>query len=159
MKTKRAFYLLATAIIISLLIIACSKAPTSVPVTTQAQNPVSTQAQSEATPVPTKAAPTVPSDVPIMPGGYDQEVPNSLNITYKVAAPIKDVVAFYQTAFQDSGWTVSNNPDSVVGAMAQLSRSKTNGDRITFSLQFNSVGNFTIVQIFLNRVPTPAATP
>jgi hypothetical protein len=159
MKIKKAFYLFTVAIIITILLAACSQAPTTVPANTQAPNPVFTQVESGQTPVPTRAAPTVPSDVPIMSGSYDMEVPNSLNVTYKVDAPIKDVVAFYQTALQENGWTVTNNPDSVVGAMAQISRSRTNGDRITFSLQYNSVGSFTVVQIFLNREPTPIATP
>jgi hypothetical protein len=159
MKIKKAFYLFTVAIIITILLAACSQAPTPAPANTQAPNPVFTQVESGQTPVPTRSAPTVPSDVPIMAGSYDMEVPNSLNVTYKVDASIKDVVTFYQTALQENGWTVINNPDSVVGAMAQISRSKTNGDRITFSLQYNSVGNFTIVQIFLNREPTPIATP
>ncbi len=156
MKAKRTLFGIAIIIIISILLAACGKAPA----TTPAQNPVNTQPTSGGTAptqvVATKAPPSVPSDVPVMDGSYDLQVPNDLNITYKVKAQIKDVVAFYQTALPENGWDQTNNPDSVVGAMAQISRSKTNGDRITFSLQFNPVGEFTIVQIFLNRVATPA---
>ncbi len=157
MKLNKFFYVLGTVIILAILLVACGKTPT----TTPAQNVVNTQPPSStggvtATLAPTKAPPGVPSDVPVMQGSYDMEVPNSLNVTYKVNSSIKDVVAFYQTALPENGWDQVNNPDSVVGAMAQISRSKTNGDRITFSLQYNPVGEFTIVQIFLNRVATPA---
>ncbi len=157
MRTKQGIYLFTAAIIITIILVGCSKAPATSPATTQASNPVTTQVESGQTPVPTKAAPTVASDIPIMTGAYDQEVPTSLNITYKVKAQIKDVVAFYQTALPEAGWSKTNNPDSVVGSMAQLSRTKPNGDRITFSLQYNPVGEFTIVQMYLNRVATPAA--
>ena len=159
MKIKKSFYLFMIAFIFALLLVSCSKGPASTPVTSQAQNPITTQVESGQTPVSTKAAPSVPPDVPLMTGSYGLQVPNELNVTYKVDAPLKDVVTFYQTSLQDSGWTVTNNPDSVVGAMAQMARSKENGDRITFSFQFNSVGNFTQVQIFINRVPSPVATP
>ncbi len=159
MKIQKRSYLFIIAIIFALLLASCSKGPASTPVTSQAQNQITTQVETGQTPVATKAPPSVPQDVPIMTGSYGLQVPTELNITYKVDAPLKDVVKFYQTALPDSGWTVTNNPDSVVGAMAQMARSKENGDRITFSFQFNSVGSFTQVQIFLNRVPTPAATP
>ncbi len=157
MKLNKFFYVLGTVIILSILLVACGKAPA----TTPAQNVVNTQPPSStggetAAPGTTQAPSGLPSDVPVMQGAYDMEVPNSLNVTYKVNSPIKDVVAFYQTALPENGWDQSNNPDSVVGAMAQISRSKTNGDRITFSLQYNPVGEFTIVQIFLNRVATQA---
>jgi hypothetical protein len=152
---KKGLYLSIAAIMSLLLLIACSKAPTAAPATTQATNPVFTQVESGQTPVPTKAAPTVPSDVPVMTGAYDLEVPTSVNVTYKVDAQIKDVVAFYETSLSEAGWSQTSNPDSVVGAMAQMSRSKPNGDRITFSLQYNPVGEFTIVQIFITRVAKP----
>ncbi len=159
MKTSKRFYIFVAIIIFAILLISCSKAPINTPIASQSQNQISTQVESGQTPVSTTAAPSAPPDVPIMTGAYGVQIPNDLNINYKVDASIKDVVAFYQTALQENGWTVTNNPDSVVGAMAQMARSKENGDRITFSLQFNSVGNFTVVQIFLNRVATPITTP
>ncbi len=159
MKTQKSSFLFVAIVIFAILLISCSQAPANTPITSQPQNQLSTQVESGQTPSSTAAAPSAPPDVPIMTGAYGVQVPNDLNITYKVDAPIKDVVSFYQTALQENGWTITNNPDSVVGAMAQMARSKENGDRITFSLQFNSVGNFTVVQIFLNRVATPITTP
>ena len=61
------------------------------------------------------------------------------------------MVDFYEATLPENGWDQINNPDSVVGAMAQMTRGKSNGDRITFSLQFNPVGEFTIVQIYIIR--------
>jgi len=157
MKPNKFLLFISLVIIISILLAACGKAPA----TTPAQNPVNTQPSGGGTAptqvvVATKAPPSVPSDIPVMDGSYDMQIPNELNITYKVKSPLKDVVAYYQTALPENGWDQTNNPDSVVGAMAQISRTKSIGDRITFSLQFNPVGEFTIVQIFLNRVATPA---
>jgi hypothetical protein len=152
---KREIYLLISAILFSLLLVACSSTPTTAPTqnTVTSQEVVITQAVTSAP--STQAPPAIPSDVPIMTGAYDIEVPTNLNITYKVDAPIKDVVSFYEDSLPGAGWDQMSNPDSVVGSMAQMSRSKTNGDRITFSLQYNPVGSFTVVQIYLNRVATP----
>jgi hypothetical protein len=156
MKTTKFLFAIGIVIIISMFFTACRKAPATSP----AENPVNTQPTGGGTSptqvVATKAAPSVPADVPIMDGAYDMQVPNELNITYKVKVQIKDVVAFYVAALPESGWDQMNNPDSVVGSMAQMARSKTNGDRITFSLQYNPVGEFSIVQIFLTRSGTPS---
>jgi len=95
----------------------------------------------------------IADDVPIMPDAYALEIPNGLNVTYRVDLQIKDVVAFYQQELPTKGWDQPANPDSVVGSMAQMARTKTNGDRITFSIQYNPIGEFTIVQIYLTRAP------
>ena len=151
MKPKKVFVILVAIVILSLSLLACSKgqattAPVEKPVTTQ--EPVtSTQDTTAATSAPTGA----PEDVPVMPDAYDLEVPNPLNLTYKIDLPIKDVVAFYEQELPNHGWDQINNPDTALGSMAQMSRSKTDGDRITFSLQYNPVGEFTIVQIYITR--------
>lgn len=154
MRSKNALRVLIIGIILSIVVVGCGKSPA----TTTAVNPSTTQQPQTAknTPLPTKAPASIPSDVPIMADATDLIIPNELNITYHVAAPIKDVVAFYQTALPEAGWEEPTNPDSVVGAMAQIARTKTNGDRITFSIQYNPVGEFTIVQIYLTRAATPA---
>jgi hypothetical protein len=152
---KQGLFILTSVIMLSLLLVACSSTPTTAPVqqaaTPQGVAPIQAVSSAPAT----KAAPTAPTDVPIMTGAYGIETPTELNITYKVDAPIKDVVAFYESTLPEAGWDQMSNPDSVVGSMAQMSRSKTNGDRITFSLQYNPVGSFTIVQIYLTRSVTP----
>ncbi len=153
MKSKKVLFIIITILIVGLLSAACSKPQAT---TAPAVNPSTTEATGAVTAPPvvvTQPPATVPEDVPIMKDAYDLEVPNSLNVLYKVNLQIKDVVAFYQTELPNSGWDKTNNPDSVVGSMAQLSRSKENGDRLTFSLQYNPVGEFTIVQIYITRVP------
>jgi hypothetical protein len=152
MKPKKVIFVLATIIILSVLSVACSKGQA----TTPAQNPITTQSPGTASQVPvvvTSEPTTVPDDVPVMPDAYELQVPNQLNVIYKVDLQIKDVVTFYQQELPLKGWDQINNPDSVVGSMAQMSRSKSNGDRITFSLQYNPVGEFSIVQIYITRAP------
>lgn len=152
MKPKRVLFVIAAIIILSILSAACSKSQA----TTPAQNPVTTQepGASATQPVLATSAPAgIPEDVPIMPDAYDLQIPNELNLTYKVDVPIKDVVAFYQQELPTDGWDQPSNPDSVVGSMAQMARTKANGDRITFSIQYNPVGEFTIVQIYVTRAP------
>jgi ABC-type Fe3+-hydroxamate transport system substrate-binding protein len=95
----------------------------------------------------------IPEDVPIMPEAKELQVTNQNNIDFKVDLPLEDVVAFYQEELINYGWDKINNPDTVVGSMAQMSRSKANGDRITFSLQYNPIGEFSIVKIFITRAP------
>jgi hypothetical protein len=152
MKPKRVLFVIAVIIIISILSVACSKGQA----TTPSQYPITTQEPGGSTsqPVVATSAPSgVPEDVPIMPDAYDLQIPNQLNLTYKVDLQIKDVVAFYQQELPTDGWDQPANPDSVVGSMAQMARSKANGDRITFSIQYNPVGEFTIVQIYITRTP------
>lgn len=152
MKSKRVLFVTIAIILLSILSVACSKGQT----TTPTENAVSTQEPGASTPQPVVAT-SVPAgiaeDVPIMPEAYDLQVPNELNIIYRVDLQIKDVVAFYQQELPTKGWEKPANPDSVVGSMAQMARTKANGDRITFSIQYNPVGEFTIVQIFITRIP------
>ena len=152
MKPKRFLYVISVFIIISTLLVACSKGQA----TTPAQNPVTTQEPvgSTSQPVETTAEPSgIPDDVPVMTDAYELVIPNQLNLTYKVDLQIKDVVAFYQAELPNDGWDQPANPDSVVGSMAQMARTKANGDRITFSIQYNPIGEFTIVQIYITRAP------
>jgi len=139
-------------LIILLFLVGCSRNEVT---TTPVDNVITTQAPtvSETQPVDVSTEPSTgaPEDVPIMPDAYELQVPNQLNITYKVNTSIQEVVNFYQEEFPNNGWDVINNPDSVVGAMAQLSRSNANGDRLVFSIQFNPVGEFSIIQIFITR--------
>jgi uncharacterized lipoprotein YbaY len=153
MKLNRVLGILSTILFILVVTVACSKSEeTAAPV----ENPVTTQEPSSPVQQATEGV-TQPSgppeDVPIMPDAYELEIANKLNLGYKVALPIADVVAFYQEELPKNGWDQINNPDSVIGSMAQLTRSKTNGDRVTFSLQFNPIGEFTVLQIYITRAP------
>jgi hypothetical protein len=153
MKLKKAALVIISLIIITLLSVACGSNQATTPA--QTQNVAITQETGSSvvqpTAVPTKPKPSAPDDVPIMPGAYAIEVPNELTVSYKIDTTIRDVVDFYEATLPENGWDQINNPDSVVGAMAQMTRGKSNGDRITFSLQFNPVGEFTIVQIYIIR--------
>jgi hypothetical protein len=152
MKLRKGTILFIGFLIISLFLVGCSRnevtsTPADTVTTTQAPTVVETQPLD----VPTEPSTGAPADVPIMPDAFELQVPNQLNITYKVNAMIKDVVDFYTAEFPNYGWDVINNPDSVIGAMAQLSRSNANGDRLVFSIQYNPVGEFSIIQIFITR--------
>jgi hypothetical protein len=153
MKLKKAAIMIFSIVIIALLSVACgsNQATTAAQTQSLVTNQETGSSVDQPTAVPTKELPTSPDDVPIMPDAYAVEVPNQLTISYKINALIQDVVDFYKLSLPENGWDQSNNPDSVVGSMAQMSRSKANGDRITFSLQYNPVGEFTIVQIYITR--------
>jgi uncharacterized membrane protein len=160
MKQYKLIYIIAAFIILLAILSACNKStPTAAPsgnqttttdTNTTTQEPSSTSQEPVAT---SGQADNVPADIPIMPDAYDLAVPNELNVSYKVNAQIKDVVTFYQEELPNNGWTVTNNPDSVVGSMAQISRSNDAGDRLIFSIQYNSVGEFTVVQMYITRAP------
>jgi hypothetical protein len=153
MRSKKIFVILPIILVLLVLLVACSKGEeTSGP----AENPIATQGSLPAvqkSPVSTKAPLGVPEDVPVMPDAYDLKIPNEVTVYYKVDKPLQDVVTFYNEELPNYGWEQPKNPDSAVGAMAQMARSKSDGDRITFSIQYNPVGEFTIVQISLTRAP------
>ncbi len=153
MRSNKIFVFLPIILVLLVLLVACSKGEeTSGP----AENPIATQGSLPSvqnSPVSTKAPLGVPEDVPVMPDAYELQIPNAVTIYYKVDLPLKDVVAFYQDELTNYGWDQPKNPDSAVGAMAQMARSKSDGDRITFSIQYNPVGEFTVVQISLTRAP------
>jgi hypothetical protein len=152
MMTKKYLYIFIAAFILLILLVACSKAATP----TETQSSANTQppvGSVQSSPEPTKPSKTVPEDVPIMPDSYELAIANQLNLEYKVKAQIKDIVAWYQTELPKVGWDLAGNPDSVVGSMATMARSKANGDRINLAFQYNMIGEFTIVTVYLTRAP------
>jgi hypothetical protein len=86
-----------------------------------------------------------------MPEAYDLTVPNQLNVIYKVNLPIKDVVAFYQQVLPNYGWEQVKNPENVDGSKVQMTTGNENADRIIISLEHDTVGDVTVVQIYLTR--------
>jgi len=153
MKSKRIFIIFASLLILLVLLAACSKGTeVSEPVENQGTTQESLLSDQE-TSVPVKEPLGVPEDVPIMPDAYELKVPNEFTIYYKVNIPLQDVVTFYNEELPNYGWDEPKYPDSAVGAMAQMARSKPDKDRITFSIQYNPVGEFTVVQISLTRAP------
>jgi len=151
MKPKGHLLVIAALLLMSLMLVACGgNQETTVP----EENPVVTQettTSDEVTENPADEPSGVPEDIPIIPDAYELQAPDKLNISYKVDKTIADVVAFYQQEFENYGWNVPKNPDTVVGNMAQLARSNDAGDRVILSLQYNPIGEFTIVQISITR--------
>jgi PBP1b-binding outer membrane lipoprotein LpoB len=153
MKSNKVIILLTMVVTLVLLLVGCSNSQTT---TAPVENPVTTQesvAPTEVSAETTQEPSGVPEDVPIYPDSTDVQVPNQNNVAYKANASIEDVGTFYQTELPNYGWDVLKNPDSIVGNMAQISRSNADGDRIALSLQYNPVGEFTVVQIYLTRAP------
>jgi hypothetical protein len=153
MKSKKWLFIIASLLLISMLLTACGGSQET---TVAEENPVATQ-ESSAPEEIVASEPSedsgVPEDVPMIPDAYDLQVSNKTRISYKVDKTVQEVVEFYQSEFENYGWTVVKNPDSVVGNMAQMSRSNEAGDRLIFSLQYNPIGEFTVVQISITRAP------
>lgn len=153
MKLNKASLITTLLVIFIFVLAACGKSeatPSSEATQSTTSEPSTTVTQEVVT---TSKPSGVPEDVPIMPDAYDLSVPNQLNVSYKVKVDIPAIVEFYQQEFTKYGWDVTNNPDSVVGSMAQLSRSNAAGDRLIFSIQYNSIGEFSVVQIYITRSP------
>ncbi len=153
MKSNKYIILLVLVLTLLIMLVGCSKGQTT---TAPVENPEATQETVLATEVPdvvTQAPSGVPEDVPIYPDSTDVQVANQNNVAYKANGSIEDVGDFYISELPNYGWDVVNNPDSIVGNMAQITRSNANGDRIALSLQYNPVGDFTVIQIYLTRTP------
>ncbi len=96
----------------------------------------------------------VPEDVPVIDGYRNLEVKSDgTNVSYAVDGVIETIVAFYQEELPKMGWEPTRSPDNVLGAMATMSRENANQDRITFSLQYNPMGEFVVVRIVILRAP------
>ena len=158
MKMTRVLLLITSVLAISILLVACGGGKTTSPaVETPSGGGVTTPETgttpgAETTAVPTQAS-GVPDDVPVMPDAYDLQSSNGLHVIYKIDAQINDVVTFYQQELPNYSWENVTNPDSAVGSMAQMTRMNAAGDRISFSIQYNPVGEFCIVEIYLTRAP------
>ena len=158
MKMTKVSLLITSVLAISILLVACGGGKTASPV---AETPsgggvtpseTGTTPSAETTAVSTPAS-GVPDDVPVMPDAYDLQASNGLHVIYKVDVKINDVVTFYQQELPNYGWENVTNPDSAVGSMAQMTRMNSAGDRISFSIQYNPVGEFCIVEMYLTRTP------
>ncbi len=96
----------------------------------------------------------VPDDVPVMDGYRNLDVKSDgSNVAYAVDGDIETVVTFYQEELAKLGWEPTRSPDNVLGTMATLARENANKDRITFSLQYNPMGEFVVVRIVVLRQP------
>lgn len=92
--------------------------------------------------------PDIPEDIPIMPGARNIAITqDGSNISYEVDGVIDDVVSFYQDQLPNYGWEMTRSPDNALGSMATMARVNEEGDRITFSLQYNPMGEFVVIRI------------
>lgn len=154
---KGIFSLVGFVIIFSFLT-SCSRGSTQEPeVITESQpsqNQTGTEAQDIGTGGADAADNDVAEDIPVMVGGRRLEVArDGSNISYEVDGTIEDVVAFYQEQLPNYGWEMTRSPDNVVGAMATMARTNEAGDRITFSLQYNPMGEFVVIRIVRLKAP------
>jgi hypothetical protein len=157
-------------LMLALLIVSCSSPSTSaasnpsieteevvVDQTDQTDQPQAVgtdESQSAVSEDPAKPDNSVPEDVPIMSGSRKLDVSNGgTNISYEVDGTIEDVVTFYQDELPNFGWEMTRTPDNVLGAMATMARTNEKGDRMTFSLQYNSIAQFVVIRIFITRAP------
>ena len=103
------------------------------------------------------SGPVMPEDVPLFEGARDLQVTeDQTNIGFVIDnIEIIDVVSWYQEQLPIYNWEMGRNPDSALGSMATMVRQNANGDRISISMQYNQIGGFVVVQINLNRAPTP----
>jgi hypothetical protein len=112
------------------------------------------ETQSEATAETSTREDNQPEDVPLMPGNRNLSVTSDgSNMSYEVDGTIDDVVSFYQLELENLGWELTRSPDNAYSNFGSMSRTNANGDRVTFSLQHNPVGQFTVVRIVLLRAP------
>jgi hypothetical protein len=157
---------LVLVLLVAALVAACGGAPTPEEVVTVVPTsaPAGDSTQPEGTPVvdatteeptaePTSDGPQIAEDVPIIEGARDLQVsPDGGNISYIIdGMTIADVVAYYQVELEKFGWELGRAPDNVLPAMGTMARVNENGDRITFSLQYNPVGEFVVVRIVVLR--------
>lgn len=121
--------------------------------TQEVENPQPESTQASTSPDSPPGPPGVPEDIPIAEGAYKLQVArNGANVNYQVDGVIDDVVAFYQSALPEFGWTEVTNPDTV-GSIAILLRENEAGDRVSINMQKNDVGGFVVVTISLTRMP------
>jgi hypothetical protein len=161
------FLIIGIIILMSLLITSCSTATTSdlninsgesaeavVETTDQEQIPEESEVQSGNSGENSTIEDKLPEDLPIMPGYRKLAVTSDgSNISYEVDGNIDDVVTYYQGELSNLGWEMTRSPDNAYGAFGSIIRINEKGDRVTFSLQYNSVGEFVVVRIFLLRAP------
>lgn len=153
---KDIYKLVGLVIIISFLV-SCSRGSTQEPevINGNQTNQTESEAQAGTGDAESEASESeVAEDIPIMVGGRRLEVAmDGSNISYEVDGQIEDVVAFYQEELPKYGWEMTRSPDNVVGAMATMARVNEAGDRLTFSLQYNPMGEFVVIRIVRLKAP------
>ena len=176
MSKLRIIALVVTMIVVGALIIACSGGGTNGEVveSTSGENHVVDQSeptsvveeQQQAVEGGEEQAPAeenveqakiqgeVPEDLPIMDGAYELQVtPDGSNVSYQVDTDIDAVMAFYTEELPNFGWEQTRTPDTALGSMATMSRENAAKDRLTFSIQYNPVGKFSVLRIVILRAP------
>jgi hypothetical protein len=92
----------------------------------------------------------ISENIPLPPSYYDfQATQDGTNISFSVDGDVENIVNFYQAELPNYGWEETRSPDNVLGAMATVIRENEAGERITFQIQYNPVGDFVVVRIVI----------
>ena len=97
-----------------------------------------------------------PIDVPIMDGNRDLQISRGgENIGYKIdTLTLQEVYNYYREQLDILGWLPGpNEVESVRSQLVTIARANEVKDRITVTMQHNSIGEFTVITIVVNRAP------
>jgi hypothetical protein len=164
MRTNRFLLVILLVIILAGLFSACGSRAAEVPDAATEESAVEATVEQaeesgdilEPTDTPSLGAYGQPIDVPIMDGHRDLSISRGgLNIRYTFDnIALQDMVTWYQENLTANGWHEGPNEDAVGSRnLYTLARLNDSNDRITVTMQYNSIGNFVVVTIVINRAP------
>lgn len=117
---------------------------------------------SDGEPVPTDTAgPELgtygqPIDVPIIDGNRDLQISRTgENINYKIdTLTLQEVYDYHVEQLDIIGWLPGpHEVETVTSRLITLARANEAKDRITVTMQYNPIGEFTVITIVVNRAP------
>jgi len=168
MSNKGSLYYLLVLIMLFGIISACSPSSARVEPEEVVEESVSTlpsagsggeepaAGDAEATQTPALGVYGQPIDVPIMDDHRDFQISrSSQNMGFTMdGIALEEVYTWYQEKLTEAGWHEGPN-EAPVGSRNNVTIARTNdaSDRITITMQFNSIGDFVLVSIVLNRAP------
>jgi len=97
-----------------------------------------------------------PIDVPIMDGNRDLQISRTGgNINYKIdTLTLQEVYDYHVEQLDIIGWLPGpHEVETVTSRLITLARANEAKDRITVTMQYNPIGEFTVITIVVNRAP------
>ena len=97
-----------------------------------------------------------PIDVPIMDGNRDLQISRTgENINYKIdTLTLQEVYDYHVEQLDIIGWLPGpHEVETVTSRLITLARANEAKDRITVTMQYNPIGEFTVITIVVNRAP------